>query len=161
MSEKVLMSNGVALWLARHTKLSEEQIADFCHMHPLQVIHFRDLGAEGIAECNPIDVSLISLEEISRCEENSSLRLTRLSVDQKIRFNAKKSGLVDGLLWVVKKYPEAENTRMAKLLKCTSAVVKSVKEASYKNLDQVIPKNPVTLGLCSQKELDEFAFKYN
>lgn len=160
MSDKVLMSNGVALWLARNTNLSVDQIATFCKMHPLQVQNLRKgLTLEGISECNPIDVSLLTLEEIERCEKDSSLQLIEIAVGQKLRNNAKKSGLLEGIMWLIKKYPELEISVISKLLECSSTVVKCVKIGTYKNLEEIIPKNPVSLGFCSQQELDECLLK--
>lgn len=160
MSEKILMNNGVALWLARNTKLSLEQIADFCHLHPLQVQNFRvNILVEGVIESNPVDMSLLTLAEIKRCEENPSLKLETLSTGQKIRGNAKKEGVLDAVLWLIKKYSLLENSVIAKLLKCSSVVVRSVRSQSCKDYENIVPKNPVSLGLCTQKELDECVIK--
>lgn len=161
MSEKVLMSNGVALWLANHTNLSLDQIAEFCGMHPLQVSNMRRDGfLEGVLPCNPIDVSLLTEEEILSCEKNPSARLKGIPSASKCRESAKKSGMLEGLVWVIKNYPDVPSGPIAKLLGCTTAVVKSVQEGAYKKLEEVIPRNPVSLGLCSQQSLDEWIVKY-
>lgn len=161
MAKKLLMSNGVALWLAKNTSLSLEQIAEFCNMHPLQINNFRENSStHGITECNPIDVSLLTLEEIQDCEKDFSMRLKGVPTEQKLRGNAKKSGVLEGAIWIVNKYPDLGITHIAKLLKCSSLVVKSVKNETYKHLEDVIPKNPVSLGLCTQQELDECVLKY-
>lgn len=160
MSDKVLMSNGVALWLARNSNLSIDQIAIFCKMHPLQVQNLRKGSTlEGATECNPLDVSLLTLDEIERCEKDASLQLVGIAVEQKLRGNAKKSGLLEGIMWLIKKYPNLEISIISKLLGCSSTVIKSVKMGTYKHLEEVIPKNPVSLGFCSQQQLDECLLK--
>ncbi|WP_342261996.1 cell cycle transcriptional regulator TrcR [Alphaproteobacteria bacterium endosymbiont of Tiliacea citrago] len=162
MSEKVLMSNGVALWLARNTKLSLEQIAEFCNMHPLQIYHLRENteSINGIIECNPIDVSMLTQSEIDRCEKNATASLTSVLSGQKHRQSSKKSGCLDGILWMIRHYPELDITSIAKILKCSTTIVKSVKNETCRNMNELLPKNPVSLGLCTQTELDEFLVKY-
>ena len=73
-----LMPKATAVWLVDHTALSFEQIADFCHLHKLEVKGIADGDvARGIMGQDPTKNGQLTEEEIKRCEadEEASLEL--------------------------------------------------------------------------------------
>src|ERR1700754_4864749 len=73
---KPLMPKATAVWLVENTALSFEQIAEFCGMHPLEVQGIADGEVSGgIRGLDPVAGGQLTLEEIRRCEQDSSARL--------------------------------------------------------------------------------------
>ena len=55
MSQGPLMPKATAVWLVENTSLTFEQIAEFCHLHPLEVKGIADGEvAQGIKGADPI-----------------------------------------------------------------------------------------------------------
>lgn len=163
-NNKILMQKGVALWLIEKTKLSNKQIAEFCSIHAMEIMHMRNSYAMNIVPCNPIDACLLSAENIQECEKNPelSLKLQNLSSEiKKTRNYSKKKEIDSAVLWLIKQYPNYENSFITSLLQCTSSLVKSIRDETYQDYTSLTPKNPVTLGLCSQIELDKAVLKFD
>jgi hypothetical protein len=69
MSQAPLMPKATAVWLVENTSLTFEQIADFCHMHTLEVKGIADGEvAAGIKGADPIAAGQLSREEIDRAQ---------------------------------------------------------------------------------------------
>src|SRR3546814_6023516 len=63
------MPKATAVWLIDNTKLTFDQIAQFCGLHPLEVKGIADGEvAVGIVGLDPVANSQVSAEEIARCE---------------------------------------------------------------------------------------------
>ena len=72
-----LMPKATAVWLIENTSLAFEQIADFCGLHPLEIQAIADEDTSiNMVGLDPIASGQLSLDEIHRCEEDSSLRLS-------------------------------------------------------------------------------------
>ena len=75
-----LMPKATAVWLVDNTALTFEQIADFCHLHKLEVTGIADGDvAKGIMGQDPTKNGQLTEDEIKRCEEdmNASLQLAK------------------------------------------------------------------------------------
>ena len=71
-----LMPKATAVWLVDHTALSFEQIADFCHLHKLEVKGIADGDvARGIMGQDPTKNGQLTEEEIKRCEADGEASL--------------------------------------------------------------------------------------
>ncbi len=160
MSDRILMKNGIASWMVKKTKLTDYQIARFCEMHELEIEALRTATVPFVLS-NPIDQDLLSAEEIARCENDpySSLRLKELSIgsvkNRRTRSSAKKQEVVNAILWLLNKYPQLSDVKIAKLLKCTKVLVSDVRSKTYKGLEDIVPKHPIVIGLCNKEDLDE------
>ena len=67
MSEGPLMPKATAVWLVENTSLSFDQIADFCKLHPLEVKGIADGEvAAGIKGLDPIGTGQLTREEIEK-----------------------------------------------------------------------------------------------
>ena len=67
---------------------------------------------------------------------------------------AKRQDRPDAIAWLLKVHPELQDSQVAKLVGSTKSTVQSVKDRSHWNMQNVRPRDPVTLGLCSQIDLD-------
>lgn len=164
-----LMPKATAVWLIENTTLTFEQVADFCDMHILEVKGIADGEvAIGIIGENPISNGQLSKEEIKRCEANSQARLNlseQAQKHEKITSKkrkvahytpiAKRQDKPDAIAWFAKFYPELSDQQLVKLIGTTKSTIASVKGRTHWNSQNIKPRDPVLLGLCTQTELDK------
>jgi uncharacterized protein len=165
MSTQLLMPKATAVWLVDNTALSFEQIAFFCHLHPLEVKAIADGdSAQGIKGLDPINTGQLSREEISKAEANPDHRL-KIS-DPKVRIpEAKRKGArytplskrqdrPNAILWLVRNHPELKDAQISRLVGTTKSTIEQVRNRSHWNASNLSPMDPVSLGICSQIDLD-------
>ncbi|MBS0236144.1 MAG: DUF1013 domain-containing protein [Proteobacteria bacterium] len=163
-----LMPKGTAVWLIEHTSLTFEQIAEFCDLHPLEVQGIADGEvARGVIGEDPVKSKQLTKEEIARCEHDSNARL-QLSEEAKRIIKARgkpvkakytpiarRQDKPDAIAWLLKNCPEMSDTQIAKLIGTTRNMIESIRSRTHWNMNNIKPKDPVLLGLCSQVELDK------
>lgn len=158
-----LMPKATAIWLIENTALTFEQISDFCDIHILEIQALADHdGPSPILGMDPIASSQLTLEEIRKCEEDSSRRLKLKETPEfkipkkKVKYTplAKRQDRPDAIAWIVKYYPHFTDHMIMKLLSTTKNTIENVRQKTHKNSINIKPKNPVLLGFCSQEELD-------
>ena len=164
MSNAPLMPVATAVWLVENTSLTFKQIAEFCKMHEVEVRSIADgeVG-KGIVGFNPIIAGQLSREEIdlSSKDENRPLKIIeneiQISVqskkDKKYIPLSKRQDKPDSALWLLKNHSKLKDSQIAKLVGITSASVKAIRNKSYWNFNSLNPKDPVAIGLFSQKDL--------
>jgi len=166
--ERPLMPKATAIWLIENTTLTFEQIADFCGLHLLEVQGIADGDvAKGIIGVDPVSAGQITKEEIEKCEKNPKLKLSlsdnakKLIKEQaKQKKTAKYTPVVrrqdkpDALAWLLKNCPELNDSQIMKLIGTTKSTIASVRDKSHWNAQNIRPRDPVLLGLCTQTELD-------
>jgi uncharacterized protein len=165
MSTQLLMPKATAVWLVDNTALSFDQIAYFCHLHPLEVKAIADGdSAQGIKGLDPIATGQLSREEISKAEANPEHRL-KIS-DPKVRIpEAKRKGArytplskrqdrPNAILWLVRNHPELKDAQISRLVGTTKSTIEQVRNRSHWNASNLAPMDPVSLGICSQIDLD-------
>lgn len=161
-----LMPKATAVWLVENTALSFEQIADFCGLHPLEVQAIADGEvATGIVGLDPIANGQISKGELERCEADADLRLKLNITDypqprQKAkgaRYTpvSKRQDRPDAIAWLLKHHPELSDAQLSKLIGTTKPTIQSVREKTHWNATNIKPRNPVTLGLCTELDLEK------
>ena len=168
----VLMPKATAVWLLEETSLTFEQIADFCGLH-----HREEAGianeevAKGIRGVDPIAGGFLSREEIERGEKNEAYRLKpleqkRIDLPQPKRRGgrftpiARRQYRPDAVAWFLRNHPEVPDSQVAKLIGTTKATIEQVRSKSHWNAPNIKPVDPVSLGLCSQIELDAVVAKF-
>ena len=67
---------------------------------------------------------------------------------------SKRQDKPDGIAWIIKNHPEISDAQIGKLIGTTRNTINAIRERSHWNIQNITPKDPVTLGLCSQRELD-------
>src|SRR5215469_10744257 len=163
---KPLMPKATAVWLVDNTSLTFEQIADFCGLHPLEVKGIADEDvAKGIKGQDPVASGQLSREQIEAAERDPKLRLKMAPPKHKIpavkmkrapRYTpvSKRQDKPDAVYWLLRNHPEFTDADIIKLVGTTKATIQKIRERSHWNAPNIKAVDPVTLGLCSQLELD-------
>jgi len=165
MATPLLMPKATAVWLVDNTALSFEQIAAFCSLHPLEVQGVADGDvAGGIMGVNPIQNGQLTREEIEKGEADPNYRL-KMS-EPKVRVAvAKRKGprytpisrrneRPAAIKWLLRNHPELKDAQIMRLVGTTKSTIDSVREGTHWNSANITAADPVTLGLCSQIDLD-------
>jgi len=166
MSNVPLMPMATAVWLVENTTLTFKQISIFCNLHEVEVQGIADgeVG-KGIMAYNPIISGQLTREEIELAskDENKELQIKNTDIeisteDKKIKKYiplSKRQDKPDSALWLIKHHSLLKDSQIAKLVNVTKNLVTSIKNKSYWNYNNLNPKDPVALGLFSQKDLIE------
>ena len=166
MSNAPLMPMATAVWLVENTTLTFKQIANFCKMHEVEVQGIADGEvAKGIKAYNPIISGQLSREEIEQSSKDDSRPLQIKNTDIEISNSEKKikkyiplskrQDKPDSALWLLRQHNILKDSQIAKLVGITTGSVKSIRNKSYWNYNNLTPKDPVALNLFSQKDLVE------
>jgi hypothetical protein len=67
---------------------------------------------------------------------------------------ARRQDRPDAIAWFLKNHPEVPDSKIVKLIGTTKATIEQVRSRAHWNSAQIKPVDPVTIGLCSQIELD-------
>ncbi len=160
-----LMPKATAVWLIENTSLTFDQIAEFCNIHPLEIQAIADgESSTGMVGFNPISSQQLTAEEIKRCEADSTahLQLTppvtadSLLGKKKTRYTpvSKRQDRPDAIAWLLKFHPNLTDSQICQLLGTTKPMIKSIRTRTHWNTNNIKPRSPVQLGLCSHSELD-------
>ena len=164
MTNTPLMPMATALWLVENTTLTFKQIASFCKMHEVEIQGIADgeVG-KGIVGYNPIISGQLTREEIDLSSKDPDRPLNLLINDVDVETNEKKvkkyvplskrQDKPDAALWLIKQHSILKNSQIAKLIGITSGSVTSIRNKNYWNYNNLNAKDPVALGLFSQKDL--------
>ena len=60
----------------------------------------------------------------------------------------------NAILWLVRNHPELKDAQIMRLVGTTKTTLKAIRERTHWNSAALTPMDPVTLGLCSQIDLD-------
>ncbi|HEY6578392.1 MAG TPA: cell cycle transcriptional regulator TrcR [Rhizomicrobium sp.] len=161
-----LMPKATAVWLVDNTSLTFEQIADFCGLHPLEVKGIADEDvAKGIKGQDPVASGQLTREQIETAEKDSKARLKMAPPKYKIpavkmkktpRYTpvSKRQDKPDAVYWILRNHSEFTDADIIKLIGTTKSTIQKIRERSHWNATNIKAVDPVTLGLCSQLELD-------
>ena len=164
MSKAPLMPMATAVWLVENTSLTFKQIADFCKLHEVEIQGIADGEvAKGIVGYNPIISGQLTVDEIdlSSKDENRSLNIVDKDVEIKNSDNkikkyvplSKRQDKPDSALWLLKNHSVLKDSQIAKLVGVTKNSVSSIRNKSYWNYNSLNAKDPVAMGLFTQKDL--------
>ncbi|MCB1466515.1 MAG: DUF1013 domain-containing protein, partial [Rhizobiaceae bacterium] len=118
----------------------------------------------GIKGMDPIMTGQLSRDEIARSEKDPNQRL-KLS-EPKVRVPetkrkgprytplSKRQDRPNAILWLVRNHPELKDAQISRLVGTTKATIEQIRERKHWNAANLVPMDPVTLGLCSQIDLD-------
>ena len=159
-----LMPKATAVWLIDKTALTFTQIADFCGMHPLEIQAIADGEvAQGIVGYDPVANSQLTAAEIRRCEADpeARLKLQPTSLPQPKRMKgarytpvAKRNDRPDGIAFLMRNFPHLSEAQIGKLMGTTKETIHKVRDRTHWNSTNLKPRDPVSLGLCSQTDLN-------
>jgi uncharacterized protein len=163
-----LMPHATASWLVDNTALAFEQIAEFCGLHILEVQAMADdLASSKYTGRDPVHSGELTHEEIERGQADPNYRLKMQKAPVSVsrtkgpRYTpvSKRQDKPDGIAWIVRNHPEISDAQIGKLIGTTRNTIAAVRDRSHWNIQNIQPKDPVTLGLCSQRELDAIVAK--
>ncbi|WP_020177519.1 cell cycle transcriptional regulator TrcR [Methylopila sp. M107] len=166
MSNAPLMPKATAVWLVENTSLSFAQIADFCKLHELEVKAVADGdAAQGIRGHDPITNGQLTREEIEKGQKNGDYRLQLLVSKVRLppvkprkgpRYTpvSRRQDRPNAILWLVRNHPELKDSQVMRLVGTTKTTIAAIRDRTHWNAQNLTPMDPVTLGLCSQIDLD-------
>jgi hypothetical protein len=166
MSNAPLMPKATAVWLVENTSLTFEQIANFCKLHPLEVKGIADGEvAAGIKGHDPITSGQLTREEIAAGEKDPShhlnlaqakVRLPEFKRPRGPRYTplSRRQDRPNAILWLIRNHPELKDAQIMRLVGTTKTTLQSIRNRTHWNSAALSPLDPVTLGLCSQMDLD-------
>ena len=164
MNDAPLMPMATAVWLVENTTLTFKQIAEFCKLHEVEIQGIADGEvAKGIKPYNPIISGQLTKEEIelSSKDENRPLKISSSDIEisnanKKIKKYvplSKRQDKPDSALWLIKQHPQLKDSQIAKLISVTKNSVTAIRNKNYWNYNNLNAKDPVAMGLFSQKDL--------
>jgi hypothetical protein len=162
------MPHATASWLVDNTALTFEQIADFCGLHILEVQAIADdTAATKLTGRDPIRAGELTQEEIERGQDDPAYRLRMFKEPDQVRRTkgprytpvSKRQDKPDGIAWIIRNHPEVSDGQISKIIGTTRTTIAAIRDRSHWNIANIQPKDPVTLGLCSQRELDALVAK--
>ena len=167
MSQGPLMPKATAVWLVENTSLAFEQIADFCKLHPLEVKGIADGEvAAGIKGLDPITTGQLTRDEIEKAQKAPHYRLkvavSKVKLPEVKRTTkgprytplSRRQDRPNAILWLIRNHPELKDAQIIRLVGTTKATIQQIRERTHWNSASLQPMDPVTLGLCSQIDLD-------
>jgi hypothetical protein len=159
------MPKATAVWLVENTSLTFDQIAAFCVLHPLEVKAIADGdAAQGIKGADPMLSGQLTREEIVKAEADQNYRM-KIS-EPKVRVPeikrrgprytpvSKRQDRPNAILWLVRNHAELKDAQIMRLVGTTKPTIAAIRDRTHWNSATLTPTDPVTLGLCSQLELD-------
>src|SRR5690242_20865876 len=161
-----LMPKATAVWLLDNTALSFDQVAEFCKLHSLEVKAIADGdAAQGIKGLDPVLTGQLTREEIAAGEADPNHKLQLSNPKVRLPEPKKKKGprytpvsrrqdRPNAILWLVRNHPELKDAQIMRLVGTTKSTILGIRERTHWNAAQLQPLDPVTLGLCTQIDLD-------
>ena len=164
---KPLMPKATAVWLVENTSLTFEQIAEFCGLHVLEVKGIADGDvAQGIKGTDPITSGQLTREEIAKAEKRPShnLKLAEPKVAIPQQSHGRKGPRYtpvsrrhvrpNAVLWLLRNHAELKDSQIVRLVGTTKPTIQQIRDRTHWDSPNLVPQDPVTLGLCSQIDLD-------
>lgn len=166
MTRTPLMPKATAVWLVDNTSLTFDQIAEFCGLHVLEVKGIADGDvAHGIKGMDPIASGQLTRQEIRDAQEDAKyhLKLSEPKVEipevktkRGPRYTpvSRRQDRPNAILWLLRSHAELKDSQVMRLVGTTKPTIQSIRERTHWNSPNLQPADPVTLGLCSQTDLD-------
>ena len=158
-----LMPHATASGLVDNTALTFQQIAEFCGLHILEVQAIADdTAATKLTGRDPLRSGELTMEEIERGQNDPTYQLQmHREPDKAMRTKgprytpvSKRQDKPDGVAWLIRNHPELSDGQIGKLIGTTRSTIQALRERTHWNIANIQPKDPVTLGLTTQRELD-------
>ncbi len=166
-----LMPKATAVWLIDNTSLTFDQIGDFCGLHPLEIKGIADGDvAQGIKGLDPVATGQLTRDQIEKAQEDGDFKLELVQSVHDVPEQGRRRGprytplsrrqdRPDAIYWIIRNHPEISDGQISKLIGTTKPTIQSIRDRTHRNSATLKPVDPVTLGLCSQIELDDIVQK--
>ena len=159
-----LMPKATAIWLLDNTALTFQQIADFCHLHVLEVDALANADPMTITMgMDPISSGQLTMEEIeaSAADPSRPLKLKESPIQKTSKKSSRytpisrRSDKPSAILFLLKNYPDLSDLKIIRLIGTTKATIDGLRHKTHWNILNIKPTSPVILGMCTQEELDK------
>ena len=162
---KLLHPKATAVWLVDNTTMTFKQIADLVGMHELEIQGIADGDvAAGVKGFDPVANNQLEQSEITAAENNPLHKLkikpnSAASGEEKRRGPrytplSKRQDRPNAILWLVRNHPELKDAQISRLAGTTKNTIAQIRDRTHWNSANLTPMDPVSLGLCSQIDLD-------
>jgi uncharacterized protein len=168
MSRIPLMPKATAVWLVENTTMTFKQIAEFCHLHELEVKGIADGDvATGVRGLDPVTGGQLTREEIAKAEADVNHKVAILEskvIDVTVKTStsgprytpvSRRGDRPDAIQWLLRFHPELPDAAIMKLVGTTKHTINAVRDRSHWNIQTIKPVDPVSLGICTQTALDQ------
>ena len=164
---QILMPKATAVWLIDNTAMTFEQISVFCGLHILEVEGIADGDvASGIRGADPIANGQVTREEIEKAEKDPKYNMNATTFESPVLSKKAKKGprytplsrrqdRPDAIAWMVRSHPEVSDAQISKLIGTTKPTINAIRERTHWKINTINPTDPVSLGLCTQMDLDK------
>jgi hypothetical protein len=161
-----LMPKATAVWLVENTALTFDQIGEFTGLHKLEVQGIADGEvAIGIKGHDPVANGQLDASELERCQADPTARLVLRTSENPAPVKrtkgpryvpvSKRQDKPDAIAYLLRYYPELSDAQIGKLIGTTKPTITAIRDRTHWNSSQIQPRDPVTIGLCRQIDLDE------
>ena len=163
-----LMPHATAAWLIENSALTFPQIAEFCGLHMLEVQAIADdTASTKYAPRDPVRAHELTQDEIRRGEADPDYALKISKGNEPVRRTkgprytpvSKRQDKPGGIAWILRNHAEISDGAIGRLIGTTRTTIAAIRDRTHWNIANIVPKDPVTLGLCSQRELDAVVAK--
>ena len=163
-----LMPDAKGSWLVENSSLTFQQIAEFCGLHILEVQAIADdTAATKLTGRDPLRSGELTQDEIERGQADPDYKLKMQKEPDQVRRTkgprytpvSKRQDKPDGIAWIIRNHPEISDGQISKLIGTTRSTIAAIRDRTHWNIANIQPKDPVTLGLSSQRELDAIVAK--
>jgi len=146
--------------------MSFDQIAQFCNLHPLEVKAIADGdAAQGIKGLDPIQSGQLTRDQVEQAEKNPEFKLKvndstvglpppKSKKGPRYTPVSRRQDRPNAILWLVRNHAELKDAQIMRLVGTTKSTIAAIRERTHWNAPNLQPMDPVTLGLCSQIDLD-------
>ncbi len=171
----ILMPKATAVWLIDNTVMTFEQISEFCGLHILEVKGIADGDvAAGIRGADPIANGQVTRDEIEKAEKDPKYKMKPVSFDHAQTISgakrkkrkgprytplSRRQDRPDAIAWLVRNHPEVTDAQISRLIGTTKPTIKSIRDRTHWKSANLNPTDSVSLGLCTQIDLDEIVKK--
>jgi hypothetical protein len=135
-------------------------------LHVLEVKGIADGDvAQGIKGLDPVTSGQLTREAIEEAERDPSRDLHLAEPKVVVPETPSRKGprytpvsrrqdRPNAVLWLLRNHPELKDSQIMRLVGTTKPTITQIRERSHWNAPNLTPQDPVTLGLCSQIDLD-------
>src|ERR1700722_5566309 len=166
MAAHPLIPKATAGWLVENKALTFTQIPHFSKLHhPQRKAIADDEGVQSIMGRDPIVSGQLTRDELAKGEADPNYRLRLAEAKGRLPEPKRKKGprytpgsrrqeRPNPILWLIRNHPELKDSQIMRLVGTTKSTIEAIRERTHWNAPNLAPMDPVTLGLCSQIDLD-------
>src|SRR3546814_368410 len=131
-------------------------------LFPYTTLFRSNAAATKLTGRDPVRAGELTSAEIEKGQSDPEYRLQMAKGPEQVRRTkgprytpvSKRQDKPDGIAWIVRNHPDITDGQISRLIGTTKTTIAAIRDRTHWNIANITPKDPVTLGLCSQRELD-------